>query len=108
MNFIIGELIYSSGCLKVTKHQLGYTITDGENVKATDILPLLVNSHLYALLGSAKRIISYENWQLKKKGNILLETPPHDDRSVQECDAEKFAQRLAEHYEMQMDDHMGY
>lgn len=102
-NFIVGELIYSSGNLKVTKHALGFTITDGENVKSTPEMPLLNNKNLYTLLGV--KLDPYQNWQLKKHGNVL---PSKTTTSFQKTDVEIFTDNLNNHHEAIMNDHWNY
>lgn len=107
---IIGTLIFSSGKIQVTQHDLGFTVTDGERVRVLSTMPTLSENLLTKFLNpaSSRELSPYEKWQFKNKGNVILETPSNDERSIQECDAESFAERLAEHIEMQMDDHWNY
>lgn len=53
-NFIIGTLIYSNGNIKVTKHELGYTVTNGEKTQVTTTMPCLNTASLSQLLGVKK------------------------------------------------------
>lgn len=103
---VIGNTIYQNGNIKVMEHSLGYTITNGEQVRVVNEMPTLCETVLNKLLGVARKLTNYEKFQNNRFGNFYLEAAA--DENASPIDAIEFENKINNHFEKQLDDHWNY